>query len=106
MRAGRLRHVIDLQRKSVAANAFGEEVVTWRTYAQVHAAVEAQTDAEALAMHEIHGTATVQIVIRHRRDVRVADRAVLGDRIFEINGVADVDGRGVELQLACTEDVV
>jgi head-tail adaptor len=31
MRAGRLRHRVVIQRKTVTQNAFGEEVITWTT---------------------------------------------------------------------------
>ena len=53
MKAGALRHRVDIRQKAVSRNTFGEEVVTWTTYADdVWAAVEPLRGQEFIALRQ------------------------------------------------------
>jgi SPP1 family predicted phage head-tail adaptor len=105
MRAGRLRHYVELQRVSVAADSHGDQSKTWSTIATAWAQVLEMTMRERQSASQTLADADVRVLMRGRSDLRLTpkDRVKFGDRIFDIRGVVDMGGKGIEWQLLCTE---
>ncbi len=102
MRAGELRHRIDLQSPSKTRNSVGEEVITYATVAAVWARVETLNGREYLDQQRAGASLTHKIKIRNRSDVGPTWRVVWGTRIFEISAVLS-DNINHEMTLMCSE---
>ena len=104
MRAGELRHRVEIQSKSVTRNDLGEEVITWNTVATVWAAVVPVFGSEAVDNSAREATATHQVRIRRRTDVTPVMRVVYGAKEFDVQHVADDNKPGL-MVLSCKEIV-
>lgn len=110
MRAGKLRHRIQLQTASKAQDAHGEEIRTWPTAETdanatvVWAEVNDLTGRELLLAQQASSEATVRVRTRYTAGITSADcRVVYGTRTLQIVHVNNHDGRGRELELLCKE---
>lgn len=105
MRAGQLRHRIQLQRRTgeTRDGATGEVTPAYTTYATVWADVQTVSGQEAEAAVTVYGTRTHVVALRFRSDVRPEDRALHGATVLHIEVVRDPQGRRRELELLCTE---
>jgi len=104
MRAGSLRHQIDLQSVTNAANGYGEQTETWATYDTVWASIEPVSAKEIISADQQVGVATHKIRIRYRV-VDVKHRVLFGSRVFEITSVINFHERSIFLDLLCNEAV-
>lgn len=107
MQAGKLRHVVELQRVSKSLDSHGDEVPTWTTLATVRACVWPLSGREFVAALTTQAELTARIEIRARADLALTpkDRVKWGTRLFDIRHIVDVGGRGVEWQLLVTERI-
>ena len=112
MRAGKLRHLIQLQAVTKTTNSHGEEVRTWPTSVtdddatDVWAEVKDLSGRELLIAQQASSEATVRVRTRYVAGVTPADYRILyGDRILQIVHDNNVDGRDRELELLCQEVV-
>lgn len=112
MRAGRLFHVVDLQRRSSAKGESGAaKASAWTTYSTRRASIDPLSGRELLLARQIEARTTHEV--RTRCDVtapvmamdRVAFRDGTRVRYFGVLSVTDVDERNRELVLSCVEDV-
>ena len=110
MRAGRLRHRIELQADTATtddADSFGEVEPSWETYAEVYADVRPLVGTERYAAQQVQASVSHEIRIRFRADVLDTHRVrwvCRGTaRLFDINAVLNVEERDRELLLLCTE---
>jgi len=103
MRAGNLRHKLEIQENTPTRNAVGEEVDSWTTVATVWASIEPLSGVELLNAQQVAAETTVRIGLRYRSGVTAAHRIKFGARIFDINVVSNVGERNRELQLLCKE---
>ena len=105
MRAGRLRHRVEIQAATEVQDDFGALIKTWATPAgaTVWAAVEPMQGTEAFRDDQEIAKRPVRILMRHRDDVTVENRIKFGTRIFDIHSVTDPDFRGRMLELMCEE---
>lgn len=103
MRAGELRHRIQLQSATEAQDSTGNPTKTWSTYDTVWAASLSQMSREFWLMQRHVATVTHVLKIRYRPTVKATDRVLFDGRTLEINGVVDPEARRRELHLACTE---
>ena len=110
MRAGRLRHRVHLERPAESQSATGEVTRTWERYASVWAAVEPVSGRERFADDRPQSDLTHRVVLRGLstavwpRD-RVIFRDRNGDRVLEIEHVADRDERGITVELMVRERI-
>lgn len=103
MRAGQLRHRIELQHRSQGKATTGEVTETFATYDTVWAAVEPMRGAEAITAQEQKGQAWFKITIRYNAAVLITDRIVHRGRVFEVNYGPDFQERNIFQELTCTE---
>jgi len=104
MRAGLLRHRIEIQTRAPDVDALGQPIDDWQTAATVWASVEDLRGREFFEARQANvSEVTARVVIRHRPDVAPAQRLVHGARRFNVIGILDPDGRRRRLELMCEE---
>jgi len=113
MRAGRLRHLVELQRNTpVASNKLNEPTDNWQTLASVHAGVEPISGREFFAAHQVQSDVSHRITVRFYPGLTPKDRVawvnrplggVTVTRIFDIKAILDRDEKHREMQLMCVE---
>jgi SPP1 family predicted phage head-tail adaptor len=111
VRAGNLRRRARLERRQVVRDGFGAFGASWAEFARVWAGVEPVGGREYFQAQSVQSDVTMRIRIRWRGDVagmvepstirvRVEERDG-GTKIYEVESVIDVGGRGRELELMC-----
>lgn len=105
MRAGELRHQIQIQAPSKTRNAYGEEISSWVTVATVWSKISPLQGREYYEAQKINAEATHEIKIRYRAGLRPDMRFLYGRRIFPIESIKNTDERNIELICLCTEVV-
>lgn len=105
MRAGQLRHRIEIQRQAgTDQNDHGEyQPEDWRTVFTRWGAVEPISARESEFAKGFAATVSHRVRIRHTDDVEPHHRVRHDGRNFAINGIVNVDERGRETHLYCTE---
>jgi len=108
MQAGKLRHLVTLQRLSGATDTTGNETETWVDYASVRAQIEPWIDSARSGREEFTGNQRTAIVytrfrIRYFPGISPKDRVVFGSRTFDIQAVNNRDERNFEIELICKE---
>jgi SPP1 family predicted phage head-tail adaptor len=98
-----LRHRLTLEAPQRAADGSGGAAVAWEPVAQVWASVRPLTGGEAAFADSTRGRITHEIWMRRRDVVAPHMRFRLGDRIFEIRAVIDVDERRRRFRCLCEE---
>jgi SPP1 family predicted phage head-tail adaptor len=104
MRAGRLRHRVTIQEKSVSQNSFGEEVITWTDVKTVWASIEPLRGREYIELRQAQADVTTRIRMRHYPDIVPSMRLAHGDRVFEIvSPVKNVAERDIQDEVMCKD---
>lgn len=106
MRAGRLRHTVDIQLRTTVRDAVGGEAVTWLTINAVRASIEPLSGRERLLADQVQGDVSHRIRIRYYADgLTPKHRFKLGSRVFNISSVRNVGERNREMETLCNEEV-
>lgn len=107
MRAGRLRHRIDVQQATKTRTASGGYEETWTTVATVWGAVEPLRGREYFENAQVQSEATHRITLRYRAGVSPDDRLrhSTENRIFLPLSVLNRDERNVSLEIMAKEVV-
>jgi SPP1 family predicted phage head-tail adaptor len=103
MRAGDLRHRIEIQTIGTTRGAAGEVVDTWTTEKTVWASVEPLKGGEMYAAKQINADTTHKIRLWYLHGLTPAKRILFGTRVFNIQQVLNVEERGIEHLLYCQE---
>lgn len=104
MKAGKLRHRITLQAQSATQDAFGGQANTWTDVATVWAEIITLEGRELLAAQAVHNESRYKIRMRGiSGDVNPAWRVKFGSRHLNILNAMNVEERGIEWQLLCSE---
>jgi SPP1 family predicted phage head-tail adaptor len=107
MRAGALRHRVDIQQATEGTpDATGETLKTWSDWATDEPAeILPQQGREWYAAAQLHGELTHLVRIRYRADVDSTMRLKLGTRYLHIMAITNPKERNRELLLTCKEEV-
>lgn len=105
MRAGRLRHRLQIQSATKTRTDTGGFTETWTTDATVWGAVEPFRGREYWNNQQMQGEATHRIVLRHRGSVTPANRILFGARVFNVIEALNPDERRISLELMAKEVV-
>lgn len=97
MRAGRLRHRVTFQEKTLTQNEYGEAIETWADMATVWASVSPRGGREALTQAEETQTLRVDIRARSRDDVTPEMRATWNGHTYDIEQVVRFDEAGRDM---------
>lgn len=104
LKSGDLRHRITLEANApVERAASGAPRANWVPVRTVWAAIAPQAGREFYAARQIQAETTHLIRIRGHVEVLPTMRARLGDRVFDILSVIDVEERHQEIRLLCKE---
>ncbi len=103
MRAGRLRHRIQLQHATETQDTTGDPVRRYTTYATVWASIQPVRGAEYFTAQQAGASRQHEVRIRYRDDVEETDRIVYGSRTFEVEAVLTPWEVHSELLLYCKE---
>ena len=105
MKAGHLRHRVQLQRPANPSDGAGEFVESWTTQATVAAAIEPVSGRDFIRNEKLTGT--VSHLIRHRWTSQATPaqgwRVLWGNRVFNVTSAVNVDERDREVQLLALE---
>lgn len=108
IKAGRLRHRVDIQsRSNVQDPITGEITVTWvNTWTAVPAAIEPLSAREFIAAQAVQSAVTARITLRYRAGLDASMRIVHNGTIYNIAGVlADPDSGIGYVTLPCSQGV-
>ena len=106
MRAGWLRHRVEVLAKEASRDSFGAEVITWVTAATVWASVEPLRGREYIEAKQGQVEVSHRVVMRSFPAVDSSMRLRLdGGRVLEIESVINPLERGERLELMCREMV-
>jgi len=103
MRAGKLRHQITLQRKSLTPDEYGGPVETWTDVGTVWASVEPLQGRELTNAQTVNAETTTKITMRYVSGVTAADRIVFGGRFYNLQSVIDPEMKHRELIILAFE---
>lgn len=107
MRAGDLRHRVELQRPVFSQDPVtGEMTPSWVVVAEIYAAIESLSARDFLAAAAAQSKVSARIVIRYRAGVDSTMRIVYRDKTYNIEGVLADPKSGLDyLTLPCSEGV-
>jgi SPP1 family predicted phage head-tail adaptor len=104
VRAGRLRHRIDLEAISSVPDGMGGSTDSWVAQAtSVPADIVPVTATEAVRAGTSAMVGMHKVTIRYYAGLSAAWRVKFGSRYFSIAGIANVGERRVEMELMCRE---
>lgn len=103
MRAGRLRHRVELQEPLQEQDAAGQPISTWRTVGRRWASVEPLTGQELLRAQQFGAETTIRVRMRFMERLTPKWRLRHEGRTLEIVSLIDRGERGRELELLCKE---
>ncbi len=108
MRAGDLRHQVTLQRRDTLRDSMGGQSLCWTDVCTTRAAITQLSGRELEIARAIHSEVTHGITLRYRPEFANPTRAAalrlrFKGRVFNIVSVNNVDERGRELYLVCSE---
>jgi len=105
IRAGRLRHRVEIQRATETVDAVGGVARTWKTIARRWGGVEPLTGSEFMNADQVSSTVSHRIMLRAGGlSISPKDRIVFKTRVFGVESVMDRDERGKVLTVMATED--
>ncbi len=103
MRAGDLRHRIELQSTTNTSDGMGGQTNTWNTQDQVWAAIWPVSATEQLRAASQNMTITHKIRIRYYANLDASWRIKFGSRYFSIVSIIDQEERHQQMDLLCRE---
>ena len=103
VRAGKLRHVVDLRTVTQTPDGSGGQTESYATLATVYASIERVTETEELNAGMLHNVVTHRIRFRHHVGLTVSDRIRFGSREFEIVSIDNFEERDFVDEAQCFE---
>jgi SPP1 family predicted phage head-tail adaptor len=105
MRAGPLRHRIEIQTRATTLNAAGEPTGTWSTYAEAWAAIWPIRGLEYFSARQEQDAVTHKVRIRYLSGVTPEMRVKFGTRYFDIASVINTDERNIYIDMMAIESL-
>lgn len=105
MRAGRLRHRVDLQAATRTDDGYGGGSEAWTTFASAWAEVNPSSGTEVAAAGAVQGQTVYEVRLRYRTDLGPQHRIVHGSRVLWVQGVTS-DPRRNLIVATCVERFV
>lgn len=103
MRAGRLRHAVTIQRKSLTTDEYGGPVESWADVATVAASVEPMGGRELASAQTVNAEITTKITMRYMAGVTAADRIVFEGRFYNLTPPIDPEMKHRTLIIMASE---
>lgn len=103
MRAGKLRHRIQIQRPTHTRTGAGDKPITYSTVAKRWGEIVTTGGSETVEAQQVTASATHTVRIRYYEGLTVGYRFLFGSRAFDINHIDNVEMRNEEQICTCTE---
>lgn len=102
MRAGRLRHTVDIQKPIETRSATGAVATTYITKLSGYMCIVNELSGQELERAQrIDPDVSVTITGRYLANIYPKDRALYGGKVVEIVSAINPDSRNIELVLNC-----
>lgn len=111
MRAGKLRHRVEIRKPTASQDSYGESDITWSVESRRWAAIEPLSGRELYVAQQVNPQVTHRIRMRYfsgltsDRRIRYVAKTGATARIFNISPPLTVDERNREYRLDCIEAV-
>lgn len=110
MRAGRLRHRVDIRKNYPTRDSYGNKTNAWRTIATRWAAIEPIKATERMSANQMQMEVTHRVTVRFIDELQPMDRVrahpgSINSRELEIMSIINREERDVSLELLCKEAV-
>lgn len=104
MRAGKLRHLVTVDQRSATPDTYGEPAQTWTPlYTNQPASIEPLSGRELINAQAVQSDVTHRVRMRYVSGIETKHRIVFGTRVLDIRAIRNVDERGIEWEMLCTE---
>lgn len=103
MQAGKLRHLVQLQRRVVTRDTYGGGIEEYHDIAEVWARIQPLRGEEYFKAQQITSSLDTKITIRYLYGLEPIDRVVFGNRIYGVHALINPDEKNAEMQLMCSE---
>ena len=105
IRAGRLRHVMEIEQATETRNAIGEAVQTWATFATRRVSIEPFQGREFWSAKQVNAERQLRVRMRHVDGLTTKMRLnwMAQSRIFDILSVVNASERNHEMILMVEE---
>lgn len=103
MRAGNLRHRIQIQQPVMIQDDYGSPVETWQTICEVWASILPLRGQELFQAQQWQSKISHKVTIRYRSGISPRYRVLFGDRVFEVETVINVTELNRDVQMLCSE---
>jgi SPP1 family predicted phage head-tail adaptor len=105
VKAGSLRHLVEIQNPLERQTEYGETETTWHRVATCDASITPLSAREFFAAQQVQADVSHRIVVRYVPCISPRMRVVFGCRVFHIESVLNTDERDVTLELLCKESL-
>lgn len=102
-RLGALRYRARLEAPLCGGEEGGTAGITWQLVATLWAEIRSLSGQEVFRADTISALGTYEVRIRFRNNIAPHMRLVIGERVFDIRDVRDMDGRRRFLTCLCEE---
>lgn len=99
----RLRHRVDVQRRSTATDEHGQQLKVWDSVCYVPAAVEPLTGKELDEAQASNYELTHKVTMRYYPGLDIKMRVMFGSRVFAIHSIQNIEERNRVLVMLCKE---
>lgn len=103
LRAGTLRHLFLIERRSTWQDSVGGQLETWTAIGQSYGSVEPSAGRELFAAQQLFPDATHVVTMRYFAGLSVVHRIVLDGRNLDILSINDEEERHSIQTLICRE---
>lgn len=105
MRAGRMRHLVWVERPTTTQTASGEPVLTWERWKQLRCQIEPLQGRERFEAQQVRPEVTHQVRMRYVHGLSPRDRLRYDGRTLNISELTNVNERNREHLLLCAEEL-
>jgi len=103
IRAGRLRHRLELQTKTETRTSTGDVSMAWTTNSTVRGAIEPLTGREFVAASQTQNEVPVKILIRYHSTISDTWRILNNGLVYSILSIVNVDSKNKEMEIFCSQ---
>jgi SPP1 family predicted phage head-tail adaptor len=111
MKAGRLRHWIQIEKKNKSRDAYGSEIIAWSTDFGTWASVQPLRGTKYFASMQLQSNISHQVTLRYQTLGNTTEigpgycRVKFNDRVLTIMSAINPDERNISLELMCKEEL-
>ena len=104
LRAGRLRHLVTIQSRTVTKNQYHENVETWTDGACIPVDVVPVSASESVTADQLETQQRYRVTVRYNSAITNKSRLKWGSSFLDVHQVIDRDERGRAMDLICSKE--